>query len=227
MALVRRHPACPTDRDLSHRWVHRFSARAATSVSERTLAARALNLWTTGTTERTEQTRGVNFERRWGVKIGRRLTGQEVFDHRSAKAVPPKPLEQQGRADTLGLDRCRLALLDGGEQHRALGEAGAGPQQPIELAALLERIEPARGRHHGLARLAVDPMAFHHLEIFEPTRSLGAEIHAGLGLPARESHVLQRCQAFTAILLALRNRPIPSFATAECGFQPRFDAPTV
>src|SRR5208337_1723893 len=78
MALVRRHPACPTDRDLSHRWVHRFSARAATSVSERTLAARALNLWTTGTTERTEQTRGVNFERRWGVKIGRRLTAQAV-----------------------------------------------------------------------------------------------------------------------------------------------------
>src|SRR5208283_4516877 len=87
--------------------------------------------------------------------------------------------------------------------------------------------EPTEGGHDALARLAVDPMAFHHLEIFEATRSLGAEIHAGLCLPARESHVLQRCQAFTAILLALRNRPIPSFATAECGFQPCFDAPTV
>ena len=42
---------------------------------------------------------------------------QKVFDHRSAKTVPPQPLEQQGRADALGVDRRRLALLEGGEQH--------------------------------------------------------------------------------------------------------------
>src|SRR5208337_3270452 len=49
----------------------------------------------------------------------------------------------------------------------------------------------------------------------------------GLCLPARESHVLHSCQAFNVLMLALRNRPIQSFATAECGFQPCFDAPTV
>jgi hypothetical protein len=54
------------------------------------------------------------------------------------------------------------------------------PQQPIELAAFSERIEPAHGRHHGLAWLAVDPMAFHQLKIFEATGSLGAEVHASL-----------------------------------------------
>ena len=47
--------------------------------------------------------------------------------------------------------------------------SGAGSQQPIELAGLLERVESSQGCHHGLARLAVDPMALHHLEIFEAT----------------------------------------------------------
>ena len=51
----------------------------------------------------------------------------------------------------------------------SLGEARPGAQQPIELAALSERIEPAQSRHHGLARLAVDPMAFHQLKVFEAT----------------------------------------------------------
>lgn len=93
--------------------------------------------------------------------------GQQVLDHRAAGAVPPEPLEQQGWPDALGLDRCCLALGDGGQQHRALGEAGAGADQPTEFAAGLERIEPAHGCHHALTRLAVDPLAFHHLEIVE------------------------------------------------------------
>jgi hypothetical protein len=87
--------------------------------------------------------------------------GQEVFDHRAATTVPPEPLEQQRRPDARGLDRRRLTLLDGGEQHGALGEAGARAQQPVEFAACFERIEPAQGRHRGLTRLAVEPMAFH------------------------------------------------------------------
>ncbi len=94
---------------------------------------------------------------------------QEVFDHRAAKTVPPQPLEQQRRPDALGLDRRCLALLDGGQQHRALGEAGAGAYQPIKFATCLERIEPAQRRHHALARLAIDSMALHHLEIVEAT----------------------------------------------------------
>ena len=93
--------------------------------------------------------------------------GQQVFDHRSAKAVAPKSFEQQGRADPLGVDRRCLAVLDARQQHRGLGQPGAGSQQPIKLTGFLERVEPAKGRQHGLARLAVDPMAFHHLEIFK------------------------------------------------------------
>jgi hypothetical protein len=58
-------------------------------------------------------------------------------------------------------------FLDGGQQHRGFGHPGAGSQQPIELAGFLQHVEAAQGRHHGLARLAVDPMALHHLKILE------------------------------------------------------------
>ena len=153
--------------------------------------------------------------------------GQQVFDHRSAKAVPPKSLEEQGRADPLGVDRRGLALLEGRQQHPALGESGAGSQQPIEFAALLERVEPAQRRHHGLARLAVDPMAFHHLEVIEAARSLGAEVHAGLPFASTTRPDPLAGQVCIAGSLALRRRPIPGFATAECGFQPHFEQVTV
>jgi len=94
--------------------------------------------------------------------------GQKVLDHRSAKAVAPKSFKEKLRADPLGVDRRRLALLERRQQHPALGQSGAGSQQPIEFAGFLERVEAAQRGHHGLARLAVDPMAFHHLEILEP-----------------------------------------------------------
>jgi hypothetical protein len=73
----------------------------------------------------------------WKLELA---VGQQVFDHRSAKAVAPKSLEEQGWADPLGLDRRGLALLDGRQQHPALGQSGAGSQQPIEFASLLERV---------------------------------------------------------------------------------------
>jgi hypothetical protein len=95
--------------------------------------------------------------------------GQKILDHRSATAVPPKPLEEEGRADPLGVDRRGLTFLDGRQQHPALGQPGIGSQQSIELASFLERVEAAQRRHNGLARLAVDPMAFHHLRILEAT----------------------------------------------------------
>jgi hypothetical protein len=93
--------------------------------------------------------------------------GQQVFDHRSAKAVVPKSLEQERRTDPLGVDRRRLALLDGRQQHPGLGQPYAGSEQTIKFAGFFECVEATQGRYHGLARLAVDPMAFHHLEIFE------------------------------------------------------------
>jgi hypothetical protein len=46
-------------------------------------------------------------------------------------------------------------------------------------------------------------------------------------LPARQSHILPACQAELEALLALPDSPILGFATADCGFQPCFDAPTV
>ena len=67
--------------------------------------------------------------------------GQQVFDHRSAIAVPPEPLEEKGRADPLGVDRRRPALLEGRHKHSAFGEASARLQQPVKLAAFLECVE--------------------------------------------------------------------------------------
>jgi len=105
--------------------------------------------------------------------------GQLALDHRLAAGVSPKSLKEQARADPLGIDPRGLALLGGRQQHSALGQSGAGSQQSIERAGFLESVEPAEDRHDGLARLAVDPMAFHHLEVIEAARSLCAEVHAG------------------------------------------------
>ena len=69
--------------------------------------------------------------------------GQKALDHRSATAVSPKPLEQEGRADPLGVDCRGLAFRDGRQQHPVLGQPGAGSQQSIELAGFLECVEPA------------------------------------------------------------------------------------
>ena len=38
---------------------------------------------------------------------------QQVFDHRSARAVMPQSFEEQGRTDSPGVDRRGLAVLDG------------------------------------------------------------------------------------------------------------------
>ena len=111
-----------------------------------------------------------------------------------APAAPPEPRPGRGRrnqticfgrltAKQAIIPRASMAAPDPTRRlSRWLGdlEAGVG-----DLAACLERIEPAQGGHDALARLASDPMAFDQLEIVEATRSLGAEIHASLCLPAR------------------------------------------
>jgi len=45
----------------------------------------------------------------WKLELA---VGQQVFDHRSARAVTPQSFEEQGRTDPLGLDRRGLAVLD-------------------------------------------------------------------------------------------------------------------
>ena len=82
--------------------------------------------------------------------------------------------EQEEQLGALGLTLNAIALWNSTYIQAAIDQLtleGWDISQPD-----IARVSPlllAQGRHHALARLAVDPMAFHHLKIFEPTRSLG------------------------------------------------------
>ena len=66
------------------------------------------------------------------------------------------------------------------EHHRLAGEARARAQQPIELPAGLEFLEPSERRDHPLAHLIAGAVAFDDLQVDAPGRGLAAEIHARL-----------------------------------------------
>ncbi|MDE0522103.1 MAG: hypothetical protein OXH79_09140 [Boseongicola sp.] len=63
-------------------------------------------------------------------------------DRVPAPGLPPQPLEDQGRADG-GDPGVRLRAGALGKDHQALGEAGAGTQEPVDGAAGGEPVEPA------------------------------------------------------------------------------------
>ena len=75
-------------------------------------------------------------------------------------------------------DRRSIAGPSRIQNHRLLDEARAGADQPIELSAGLELIQPPQGGDHALPYLIAGSMALDDLQVDAPLRLLAAEVHA-------------------------------------------------
>src|SRR5262245_52214475 len=82
---------------------------------------------------------------------------QEALDDRPAAGLLPEPLEDEGGSDPAGDDGGQLALGVSGEQEDRLGQPGPRGQQGVELAGLLELVEPPERGEDSLPRSAVLP----------------------------------------------------------------------
>jgi hypothetical protein len=68
----------------------------------------------------------------------------------------------------------------GGEQEDFLGQAGAGGEEGIELAGVLEVIEATQGAKNALPGPAAVPEVFDELEVAARSGGLDAEEHGSL-----------------------------------------------
>ena len=105
---------------------------------------------------------------------------EQLLDDVPAAGRLPEPLEDQGRADVPDRDGREPALGVLGEQQDRAGQAGAGGEQGVELAALLELIEPSQGGDDALPGAAALPAVLDDLEVGAGTGGLGAEEHGAL-----------------------------------------------
>jgi hypothetical protein len=69
---------------------------------------------------------------------GEAAVAAQLMQDRAASAVAPQALEQQRRADALAGEVGSTARVEGGEHQGALGQAGGGARQPIEVATAFD-----------------------------------------------------------------------------------------
>ena len=86
----------------------------------------------------------------------------------------------EGGADAAGGDGRELALGVSREQEDGLGQPCARDQQGVELAGLLELVEPPQGGDDPLSGSAVLPAVLDDLEVGAWSGGLGAEEHGAL-----------------------------------------------
>jgi hypothetical protein len=104
---------------------------------------------------------------------------RQALDHAAAARLLPHPLEGQRRPDAPGRDCRRLAVVERIEHDGLLGEARARAQEPLQLPALLQILDPPERRDHLLAHRSALAPALDDLQIGATTRGLLAEIHGG------------------------------------------------
>lgn len=100
---------------------------------------------------------------------------EQSLDDALAAALLPESLENPGRSDAAGGDGGQWPLGVSGEQEDGLGQAGVRGQQGIELAGLLELVEPPQGGDDPLSGLAVLPAVRDAREVGAWPGGLGAE----------------------------------------------------
>src|SRR6267142_3335150 len=103
--------------------------------------------------------------------------GAELLDHGLATGVAQEPLEGEHRAQAVDADDRALTLAVGGQEQDLLREAGPGGEQGIELARLLEAIQPTQRHEDALPGAAVAPVVFDDLEVGPWAGVFGAKEH--------------------------------------------------
>ncbi len=104
---------------------------------------------------------------------------RQALDHASAARLVPQPLERQRRPEAPGRDNLRLAAVERVEHDRLVGKARPRAQQPLQLPALLQLVDPPQGGDNLLAYRRPLASTFDDLQIGATCRGLPAEIHGG------------------------------------------------
>ena len=113
---------------------------------------------------------------------------RQALDHAPAARLLPHPLEGERRPDAPRRDDRRLAAVERVEHDRLVGEARARAQQPLQLPALLQILDPAERGDHLLAHRRALAPALDDLEIGAAAGGLLAEIL--VDPPQRGDHLL-------------------------------------
>ena len=106
---------------------------------------------------------------------------RQALDHAPAARLLPHPLEGERRTDAPGRDRRRLATVERVEHDRLVGKARPGAQEPLQLPARLQILDPPERGDHLLAHRGALAPAFDDLQIGAAARGLLAEIHGREG----------------------------------------------
>jgi hypothetical protein len=101
----------------------------------------------------------------------------EVFDHGAAAGLFPQALEHQSRPDAARRIRRQRSLGVSVDHNGLGGEAGARPQQPLQLTAVAQILEAPQRGDHLLTHLRAVATTFDDLKIGATARGLLAEIH--------------------------------------------------
>jgi len=102
---------------------------------------------------------------------------RKALDRRPAAGLFPQPLERQRRPDPSRRDRRRLAAIERVEHDRLVSKARPGAEQPVQLPALLQILDPSERGDHLLADRCAFAPAFDDLQIDASARDLLAQIH--------------------------------------------------
>ena len=116
----------------------------------------------------------------------------QSFGRRPAAGLRPEPLEHQPGPEPAHLDLAGRAFLHRRQHHRLGGEAGTRAQQPLQLAAGRELVQPAQRGDHLLADAAALAPGLDDLKIGAPAGRLLAEVHGRLALWCVQSRRIKR-----------------------------------
>jgi hypothetical protein len=81
--------------------------------------------------------------------------GQQLGQHRTTLGIAPEALEDQRRADAMAGEVGQSALLEQGEHHRTLRQAGGGEHQAVEVTAAFDVFLAAEVADDALLDVAV------------------------------------------------------------------------
>ena len=101
----------------------------------------------------------------------------QLIDHCAAAGLLPQALENERRPDAARRENLRIAAIERVQHDRLFGEPRARAQQPLQLAALPQILDPSQRRDHLLANRSAFPPALDDLEVGAAACGLLAEIH--------------------------------------------------
>jgi len=92
----------------------------------------------------------------------------------------PQPFEDQRRANPNGLNCSCATLSVCFDDSGLLRETGTRTDQPVDLAGLLQQVQPSQRADHTLPNATIDALVFHNLQILILPGLLDSHKHAAI-----------------------------------------------